>query len=370
MINQTLLWLLALPVICALVVFFLRRDVRDAWIPCLIYGVVAMAIVAGGFFISKGSKTSDIELWNGQVTSKERVHGSYVRSYECNCTETCSGSGQNRTCQKTCQTCTEDHYTVHWNCATTVGSYTIDSKDWTNRGVYNLPDPYRYKIIEPGDPVAKRMTYVNYVQAVPNSLFTPAAADLKERFKHMLPAYPDNVYDFYRVDRFVTVGWAPADRAQWNQDISLGLRELGPRKQVNAIIVVAKTDDVSYEYALRDHWEGVNKNDVVLLIGSTQYPKIDFVRVISWTKNEAFKIELRDAVMEKGTIDRSIIPMMFAQINKNFERRRMREFAYLDGEIDPPDWLVYLLITLVVGAGAALWYFLPQLNGGYMRRRF
>ena len=372
MINQTLLWLLALPVICAIIIYVTRRDMRDAWLPATIFGVVGLIVVASGFYISKGSQTGDVELWNGQVVSKNRAHGEYTRSYECNCTETCTGSGNNRTCTKTCQTCYEDHYTVNWSCATTVGGYTIDAKDWTNRGVYLLPDPPRYTSIQKGDPVAKRMSYVNYVQAVPNSLFTPAAADLKARFANMLPAYPDNVYDFYRVDRFVTVGWAPADKAQWNQDISLGLRELGPKKQVNTIIVVAKTADPSYEYALTDHWEGVNKNDVVLLIGSTQYPKIDFVRVISWTKNENFKVQLRDAVMDKGTIDRSIVPLMFEHVSKNFERRRMREFEYLDGEIDPPDWLVYTLIALVLGGAAAVWFFIPQLVGGglTMRRRF
>ena len=91
MINQTLLWLLALPVICAIVVYALRREERDAWIPSLIFGVVAMVAVLSCFYISKGSQTGDVELWNGQVTSKQRVHGEYTRTYECNCTETCSG---------------------------------------------------------------------------------------------------------------------------------------------------------------------------------------------------------------------------------------------------------------------------------------
>lgn len=229
------------------------------------------------------------------------------------------------------------------------------------------PDPHRYTIIKNGDPAAVEHRYTNYVQAVPESLFTPASADLKLKFKPLLSKYPDSTYDFYKIDRFITPGYQVNDAADWNQDISLALRERGPKKQVNAIIVVAKTNDPNYEYALRDAWEGANKNDVVLLIGSAEYPKIDFVRVLSWTKNEVFKVELRDSVMEKGTIDRSIVPMMMAQIDKNFERRHMKEFEYLDGEIDPPMWLNLTLMALVILGAGGVFFFLNQ-NASTFRR--
>lgn len=361
MINQTLIWLLALPIVIGIILYILRRDTQDAWKAAGAYSVVGVVIVASAFAISKGSKTGDIELWNGQVVSKERKHDTYEQSYTCNCVTDPKGN-------TTCQTCYETHYTVEWKCDTTVGEFQIQKEDKTNKRVYRLPDPPRYTIIKPGDPVARRMPYTNYVQAVPNSLFTPAAADLKKKFRGLIPPYPDRVYDFYKVDRFITPGWSPVDEALWNQDISNALREVGPRKQVNAIIVVAKTDDPNYEYALTDAWEGVNKNDVVLLIGSTQYPKIDFVRVISWTKNESFKVQLRDAVQERGTIDRSIIHLMTDHIAKNFERRKMSEFSYLEGEIDPPEWLVIsLILVLLIGAGI-IWYNIPKWFGG--RRRY
>ncbi|WP_407306228.1 hypothetical protein [Acinetobacter sp.] len=364
--NITLLWLLALPVVCGIVVWILQRDKQDSYIPAGIYVLTALVVVCSIFFISKGSKTWDTEIWNGQVVSKERVHDTYQRSYECNCTTSTDSKGNTT---RTCQTCYEDHYTVTWNCNTTVGDYRIDHEDSTSRRVYMTPDPHRYTEIQKGDPVAKEHRYTNYIQAVPNSLFTPAAADLKKKFTKLIPKYPDEVYDIYKINRFITPGWAPADAAQWNQDISLGLRELGPKKQVNVIIVIAKTSDSNYEYALRDAWEGANKNDVVLIIGSTEYPKIDFVRVLSWTKNETFKVQLRDGVLEKGVIDRSIVPMLMTQINTNFQRRQMAEFEYLDGEIDPPDWLVYTLIFLSIAGAVGVWFFLEQSGGSRMRRR-
>lgn len=371
MINQTLLWLLALPVVAAIVIWIVTRQYRDAWMFCGAYALVGLMVVCTAFFISKGTRTGDIEIWSGQIMDKKRIHDSYERRYECNCTTTTHRRADGSTyTTKSCQTCTEDHYTVEWKALSTIGEFGIAKEDWTNRGVYRLPDPQRFTIIRNGDPVSKRASYTNYVQAVPNSLFTPASAGLKQKFSSLLPPYPDRIYDLYQIDRFITPGWAPADAAEWNKDIANGLRTIGPAKQVNLIVVVAKTDDPNYEYALRDHWEGVNKNDVVLLIGSTEYPKIAFTRVISWTKNELFKVQLRDVIDEKGVVDRSIIQTALNQISTNFERRKMSEFEYLDGEIDPPDWLVWLIIVIVLSGGGALWWMMPDLtNSGRRYRR-
>lgn len=355
MINDTLIWLMMVPVLGALAVWWFTGHKIENLLPAGIYTVGSCIITAVVFVVSSGSATQDVEIWNGQVTAKDRRHGSYVRSYECRCRSVsrCSGTGQTQSCttDRVCDTCYEDRYTVTWKCDTTIGIFTIEHLDRTSRAVYATPDPARWTSISIGDPVSKRNSYTNYVQAVPQSLFMPAAADLKQRFAALIPAYPDRVYDFYRVDRFLTPGYSSPDAAAWNAAISELLKERGPRKQVNAIVVIAKTDDPNYALALQDAWEGVNKNDVVLVIGSAQWPKIDFVRVLSWTKRELFKTQLRDAVLDVGTIQREpILQALGYHIDTGFERRSMKEFEYLQAEIDPPTWLLLTLLVLMVGA--------------------
>ena len=362
MINDTLIWLLLVPVLGAAAVWWFTGHKTENLAPAAVYVIGSCLITTLVFFVSKGAATSDIEIWNGQVVSKNREHGSYQRPYDCNCrsVQRCSGTGTSRSCtsDRVCQTCWEDRYTVTWSCNTTIGSYTIQHLDTTSRTVYATPDPARYVSIKIGDPVAKRSTYTNYVQAVPQSLFTPAAPGLRQRFSNLIPPYPDQVYDFYQLNRFLTPGYSTPDAPAWNTAISELLKERGPSKQVNAIVVVAKTDDPNYAYALRDAWEGANKNDVVLVIGSTQWPKIDFVEVISWTKKELFKVQLRDEVMALGTIEREpILKVLAHQIDTNFERRRMREFEYLQAEIDPPTWLLVTLLVLMIGAVPLQIYF-------------
>jgi hypothetical protein len=177
-----------------------------------------------------------------------------------------------------------------------------------------------------------------------------------------LPAYPDKVYDFYRINRFLSPGFSFHDSALWSEGISLMLRDLGPSKQVNAIIVVAKTNDRDYVAALRKHWEGANKNDVVLVIGSMDGHKIEFADVITWSKHELFKLELVQRVTALGVIDRrQLLDVVESQIAKNFVRRQMKDFEYLQNEIHPPMWLMMVLVG-VLGMGYTLAAFLIRAN--------
>lgn len=341
--NLTLIWLLIIPILGAFAVWYFNRDEGlDSLKISGISLVVGVALVLGAFYASYGSAVNDTEIWSGQVTEKNRVHGHYSQPYDCFCSTDSKGN-------RSCQTCYEDHYTVNWACDTTIGSFTIKSLDSTSRSVYNTDDPARYREIKKGDPVSKTNTYTNYVQAVPNSLF--AVIDKNKANTFNVPPYPDSIYDIYKIDRFLSPGFSFTDAKQWNDDISNRLRELGPSKQVNVIIVVTKQIDPTYVYALRDRWEGANKNDVVVIIGSENGSKINFVDVVSWTKSEIFKIELKDRIQSIGIIERTqVINAVFDQISKNFERRRMREFEYLKGEIDPPTWLIVsLVVALIIG---------------------
>jgi hypothetical protein len=361
--NATLWFFLALPIIgAALVKLYARESLArsmgkyQSLIAIPLFALPGIVLVALVFGISQTSAVSDVEIWNGQVASKERVHGEYERSYDCRCRDECRGSGQNRTCSRVCDTCYEDRYTVHWYCNTTLGRFTIDSRDTTSRSVWNTPNPARYESIQPGDPVSKRSSYTNYVQAVPESLFrfTGAAAS----FASMLPPYPDQIYDLYRIDRFVQVGFKFDDAGTWNREIGMLLRELGPKKQVNLIVVVARTEDPRYAHALLEAWEGANKNDVVLVIGSADGQRISWVDVLSWSRSELFKVQLRDDVQRLGVIDRARVLQLASQhISSSFERRQMAEFEYLADAISPPEWLLMTLaVMLCVGYGGGAWW--------------
>jgi hypothetical protein len=371
--NTAMWFMLLVPIIGTACTFYFTRDITIG-LPLNKFVRVATMVVPGiivvllAFWLSYGSAVRDVEVINGQVLSRERVHDTYDRTYDCMCSTDSKGNSH-------CSTCHETHYTVSWGCKTSVGPFVIAEEDSTLRSVYNLPNPPRWSSINDGDPVAKLHNYTNYIQAVPNSLYAVMNKSESAKFAKMIPPYPNNVFDHYRINRFVQYGFSVPDSEQWNTDISNMLRELGPKKQVNVIILLAKTDDPMYAFAVRDAWLGVKKNDVVLVIGSLDGKHINFTRVISWTKNELFKIELRDAVQDIEDVDRAkIISVLSTQIGKNFERRHMREFEYLKGEIDPPNWMLGLLSLVLIagyiGATLFLKYQDSRVYRGYGRRGF
>ncbi len=127
---ETFYFILAVPVLWAL---FMRLKFK-ATITWLEMGaqILVVSIVLGIVWMAGSwSQTHDTEIWNGQVTKKTRDHGHYVRSYDCNCYQSCSGSGDTRSCHQVCQTCYEDHYTVDWFLISTIGKIRLKYSDST-----------------------------------------------------------------------------------------------------------------------------------------------------------------------------------------------------------------------------------------------
>lgn len=335
---------------------------------------VTSIVTVAVYFAGVAGATWDREIWNGWITAKDRVHGEYTESYSCNCHETCSGSGSNRSCTEHCDTCYREHYTVKWTAHSTLRDFSIESLDSLSRRVYSTPDPQRYTIIQNGDPCSTANSFTNYIKAAPESLFH-ANPLLKTKFANMIPAYPGEIFDFYKINRVLSVGVPVPDLNRWNLDLSMILRELGPKKQANAIIVLVNTADQSYQLALENAWLGGKKNDIVIIIGTTHFPDIDWVGVTSWTNKELFKVQLRDEIFAQRTIDREkIMAMITKHTNATFVRRQMADFEYLKDDIEPPLWVIILAIifSMATCGGLSYWFFRedPFSDGNNLNRSY
>lgn len=309
---------------------------------------VSSALTAGVYLLGQWSQTADTEILNGEITGKTSERVSCEHSYSCNCHEVCSGSGNSRSCSTVCSTCYEHAYDIDWLLKNTAAS-DIEVERVDRRGLLQPPRFTRAKI---GDPVAVASTYTNYIKGAPESLFNHAKG-MQQSFDGLIPGYPKSVYDYHYVDRVLAGGITVPDIAQWNADLANMLRKLGPSKQVNVVVVMVKSDDPSYEYALQRAWLGGKKNDVVVMLGAPEYPKLSWVRVMSWTDKELFKVELRDDLARLDVIDRTkVLPIIASHIQSSFVRKPMADFEYLKSEISPPVWVV--ILALVLGMAASL----------------
>lgn len=327
------------------------------WLEMTIASVSGIVIAIIVYVCGMVGQTHDVEIWNGQVTGKSRVHDTYEESYSCNPHTVTSGFGKNQTTSTEYDTCWRTHYTVTWTSKTDLGNYTVKKLDWESRSVYNSPDPANYLAISIGDPVAKTSAFTNYVKAVPDSLFH---ANLTNNFDKLIPPYPNKVYDMYRLNRALTMGVNVPDLDKWNQDISLALRRLGPQKQANVIVVFVNTPDQNYIHALEGKWIGGKKNDIIVVLGVTNYPKIDWVAISSWTDSQIFKVQLRDDITKIGQVDRSqIIKAIETNTYATFKRKNMKDFEYLKEQIVPPVWVLTIaaLLGILVTLCSSLYFY-------------
>jgi hypothetical protein len=316
--------------------------------------VVGIAVVVLGWAAGRHLQMADSEVLNGELSQKYSERVSCEHSYQCNCRKTCTGSGKDRSCSETCDTCYEHNWDVDWVLDTTVGKIKVDR---VNR--QGTQEPPRFSRAQQGDPVARTHVFENYIKAAPDSLFNAMSEQqLKAQFAGKLPAYPLQVYDLYNLDHVLVSGFSLPDLPAWNRDLSLMLRTLGPAKQVNVVVVFVNNADSQYAQALRAEWLGGKKNDVVVVIGTTQYPKIDWVSVFSWTDKELFKVQLRDDLSDLGTADRTkVLGVIQGHVSKSFVRKPMADFAYLQDLIEPPTWVIgsLVLLSLVVSVGLSVY---------------
>lgn len=300
--------------------------------------------------LGKYNQTADVEIWNGEIVSKDRHHGHYIHTYSCNCTESCSGSGSNEICIETCQTCYEDHYTVTWVANTTVGKVQFDHKDSTSRSVYNSQNPTAYTRCKVGEPAAIEHGYTNYVQAVPQSLFHNTS-EVALDYKKSIPAYP-RVFDFYHIDRILKVGVDLSKETQdaLNDGLNNALITLGPAKEVNIILLFTSIQDASYRYAVENAWLGGEKNDVIIFLGVDDAKKILWVDVMTWalnSGNELFQVKMRDGLKKIGTVDvEKIVSFVPQTILQYYDRPHMRDFEYLKDAVEPQLWVIIFAVVI------------------------
>ncbi len=340
--NPTLLILLA-PMLAVALFCRWRWPHTITWLEAGAQALIGVVIVGCVWGASVYSLTADTETLNGQVTGKQQTRVPCSHSYSCHCRTVSSGSGKNHTTRTVCDTCYEHSNDWDWDVSTTVGGFTVDRVD--RRG---SDEPARWTAVQVGQPVALPHSYTNYVKGAPDSLFHIIAD-----FKGRLPEYP-GFYDYQFQNRVLG---APQRGDEWNSKLAYSLRELGPRKQVNYLVVMT-SQSPRFADALRSKWLGGKKNDIVVVIG-TRYPQIQWVRVFSWAKHDIVNVALRNALLDSKTLNPDkTIGIIADHAERLYVRRPMSDFEYLKDDVHPSTWV--MVLALILGAlasiGAAIFF--------------
>ena len=341
---MTFLIYLLIPIIITAIILFVTK----CWKHSLATFGIGLFVTALTYGIAVGSKTTDIEVWNGEVVSKKSEKVSCEHSYPCNCRPSCTmDSKGHSSCTTVCDTCYEHSHDIDWNVSTNIGSFTIDRVN--HQGTQ---EPARWAKVKIGDPYSTTRFFTNYIIAVPESLFNFSHKDLLTKYAGKIPSYPTSRYDYQYIDRVITDRSIP-DLKEWNNALAHTLKKLGPQRQANYVIILTQIKDKDYLYALRDAWKGGKKNDVVVIMSVPEYPKIEWVQVMSWSPKELFKVSLRDSLAEGLAEPKRVMESIDFHTMKYFERLHMSSMEHLKEEVVPEDYVIWIVfvLNLVVGGG-------------------
>ena len=346
-----LLLLMLVPLIIGIVGMFASRG-RINWKEFLVMEAVVLAVIGAGYLLATMRNTSDTEIWSGRVVSKHAAEVSCAHSYSCNCTSSTDSNGNTT---ETCQTCYEHSYDMEYGIVTSNGEHL----DFQLEDSQGLRVPERFQRAYEGEPTAVLHSFSNPIKAAPDTVLW--RRDAKAGFEKWLPPYPSFPYDYYYVNRFFSEGFRlpPDDERQWNWDLMQLNADLGASKKVNIIVGMIKNADPNYEFALEEHWLGGKPNDVVILMGVPDYPRVAWVRVVSWA-NEEFRVGLRHDIMLL-TADRreQILAAARRHIQTGYVKRSWSDFDYLAATVQPsPTASAWLFgIGLVLCGGLSVYFY-------------
>jgi hypothetical protein len=251
---------------------------------------------------------------------------------------------------------------VHWHVHASTGETTnIDTID--RQG---LRMPPRWGAAFVGEAYASRHNFTNYIMANPDSVLLGTKGD-KKRWASLVPVYPDKIYDYYYNDPVLNMGVPNVRLDQWTWIIREANKIVGPRKQVHIIVILVPTDDRTYTLALKDAWLGGKKNDVDVVIGSTDGTEIGFVDVMSWSTNKSMGVDMRNRIQEVGDLaQRDQIGKIIGEtVDQEFVRMHMKDMKYLMRSFQPSTtlMLVLFILSIAIEGGLAYWTITNDITG-------
>jgi hypothetical protein len=233
-------------------------------------------------------------------------------------------------------TCYEHSYDLSWD-ATSSNDESI-FHDGCN-SPHSSP-PERWNQIVLGEPTSVEHSFTNYIKGNPDSVLRRQG--LEEKWKGKLPEYP-RVYDYYRADKFIGGG------AEANRLLAEMNGRLGKKKQLDVIVVLTKSGDREFKEALREHWLGGKKNDLVVIIGVPNPPAIGWADVMTWSKSDAMGINIRDQIQALPAFDLDkVLNIIETNASADWVRRPWHDFDYLKSTIEPSSTATTILLVLGV----------------------
>jgi hypothetical protein len=363
-----------IPMLAAIILLIFFRKKTTFWEIGLLIGPSALFILIMNF-IMVSSNQSDTEYHGSYVTKiiyyqawDEEV--SCKHSYDCNCTTNKDGS-------KSCSTCyyhayDVDYHPEYWTKVTNTGSeYEISKEHFLElqklfgnqpyfvdmKRDYHSVDGDAYytdwnKKPETSDIVTTEQTYKNKVRAS-SSIFKFELIDEKTKKIWGLYDYPQ-ISGLYQS---MVLGHG----VDYNTDRKLQYLNgyYGVNKQFRMYILFFKDQSIEAAFKQRSYWEGGNKNEFIVCIGTNKLGQYKWCKCFSWMDKP--DLEVRTESWFNDEKNHHLIDLgkfadwMPDQIEKHWARKQFKDFEYLNIEISETQLMWILIIIGIYNISMSIW---------------
>jgi hypothetical protein len=319
--------------------FFFVLKTTISWKEFLLQAGVCMGVLAMGFGIARCSALSSTEHLNGHIVKKTED-----RTSCCHCRTICDSRDKKGNCTSSHEVCdhsSDSSWVLH---VSTGHSITVENCD----GSHSAPKRWKQAVI--GEFAAVEHSYTNYLKADEDTLLRHGA---DEKLVARIPELPE-IYDLHRVKKVVLDGaTAPTF---WQTELEKINDDFGARRQIDIIFLLTKsTDTERYTDAVETAWLYGPKNALIVVIG-TDGSTITWARVVTMSRVEALKVELREGLTGLSLEDPTIFTVLREQVTRHWQRTAMEEFEYLGSHASPTTgWMVFLyILALALSVGLSM----------------
>jgi len=369
-----------IPIVVALILLFFFRKNTTFWEIALLIAPSALLILIMNL-IMVSSNESDTEYRGSYVTKviyyqawDEEV--SCRHSYRCNCSTDKNG-------HESCSTCYEHAYDVDyhpecWSKVTNTGAeYGISKQHFLELQKQFATQPYfvdmhrDYHSIdgdayytdwnkkpETADIVSTEHSYKNKVQAS-KSIFKFDVIDEQTKKTWGLYDYPKLSGLYQSMVLGHGVNYATDKKLQYLNGY------YGVNKQFRMYILFFKNQSIEAAFKQRSYWEGGNKNEFVVCIGTNKLGQYQWNKCFSWMDKPDLEVRVQDWLNDEKNHHNGIDLNNFAdwmpkQIEQHWQRKRFRDFEYLNVEISPFQLMWILIITGLYNIGMCIWIIMNE----------
>ncbi len=366
------------PILAAIILLIFFRS-KVAWWELALLIVPSSLIILMMNTIMVSYRTGDTEYF-GNYTTKVIYYEPWDEEVPCRhpiyCTESyeCGDGKTSRTCTRQYECGHEhlydvDYHTEHWNKEDNSGNeWSISSNEYNvlknrfssktyfvelNRDYHSI-DGNAYHTdwkgeSEKSDVLTTEHSYTNKIRCS-HSIFK--FEDIDEKTKKLW-----NLYDYPTVSnssQSILLGGKADPVTERKLQYLNGY--YGATKQFRMYVMIFKNQSIESAFKQRSYWEGGNKNEFIVCIGTDKVGKLDWVKCFSWMDKPELEVEVETYFRESKEINfTKFSDWMPKQIEQHWHRKPFKDFDYLEIELTDTQMWWIMTIVILYNIGISIW---------------